>query len=67
MKRLVIVQETGFQSGSKGWPETHISQVIPFDDLEFAKEELHLLNSNTDLPYYLFWAEIKIDLKDEVK
>jgi len=61
MRRLVIVQETGMQLGSPGWPETHIQEFVPWDDVEFGKKCVNKLNEKTDLPYYLMWCEVKCE------
>lgn len=67
VKRLVIVQESGYQCGPPGGRyEGHIHCFVPFDDEEFGKQECARLNRKTDLPYYLANVEVMIVGKMEM-
>ena len=55
----VLVQESGL-FGGRPPNELRISYVMPYDEEEFNKQYVAMLNRNTDLPYYLATARIKV-------
>ncbi len=59
MNVIVIVQESGLYGGASP-RELRIRDAFSPQEIEGAKEIINDLNKNTDLPYYLYEAKIKI-------
>jgi len=55
----VIIQESGLFAGAPP-AELRIVHVISYDDPKFNKQYVAELNRDTDLPYYLATARIKV-------
>jgi len=56
---LVIIQDSGLYAGAAPL-ELSISNVVPFNDLNFGRQYVAKLNRKADLPFRLFKAKVKI-------